>query len=64
MLPSQLSTFRRFPSGIQHIDIRDRDGSLLAYGFRVPDTLVPILVDSDKHLPQLNTHQQRKIDPQ
>jgi len=48
---------------MEHLEIRDRDGCLLTYRFRVPNTLVKSLVDSDKHLPELNTHHQRKIDP-
>jgi len=41
-----------------------KDGSLLAYLFRIPDFLVQQLVETDQQLPEIDTHHQRKIDPQ
>jgi len=58
MAPSELPTFRRLPSAIEHVEIRDKDGTLLAYCIRIPNPLVQRL------LPETDTHCQRKIDPQ
>jgi len=63
MLPSKLTTFKKFLSDGKHVEIRDSDGCLLAYRFPIPDTLVQSLVETDKELPEINTHCQRKIDP-
>src|SRR5437868_8439528 len=63
MLPSQLSTFKRFPSTIEHVEILDKDGCLLAYRFKIPNTLVQSLVETDKYLPEINTYHQRNLDP-
>lgn len=53
MLPSELSTFRILLPTIEHVEIQDKDGSLLAYRFRIPDSLVQGLVETDQQLPEL-----------
>ena len=47
----QLASCRRFPSAAEHLEIRDPDGNLLAYGLRIPEFLVEGLEDSDSELP-------------
>ena len=63
MRNSQLSSFRRFKSGPEHLEIRDKDAYLLAYRLRILYFLVEGLVETDTLLPEIDVHQQRKIDP-
>ncbi|RPB18341.1 hypothetical protein L211DRAFT_875760 [Terfezia boudieri ATCC MYA-4762] len=63
MQNSKLSTFHKFKSGSEHLEIRDKDSCLLAYHFKIPFFLVDGLVESHELLPELEIHHQRKIDP-
>ena len=55
----ELSTFRRFQSTPEHLEIRDPDGNLLAYRLRIPEFLVEGVQDRDLELPK---HYNQKAD--
>jgi len=57
-----LSTFQCFPSTQPHLEIRDKDGCLLAYRYPIPLPLVQSLVKSDSLLPSSTIHHARKAD--
>jgi len=58
-----LSTFQRFPSTIPHLEIRDKNGYLLAYRFKIPQVLVDTLVETNAMLPPTPIHHECKADP-
>lgn len=45
------------------MEIRDKDGCLLAYRFKIPQSLVEVLTETDALLPATQTHHKRKADP-
>ena len=58
-----LSTFQQFESSIPHLEIRDKDGCLLAYRFKISQVLVDTLVETNSMLPPTPTHHEHKADP-
>ena len=55
------STFQRFEPTIPHLEIRNKDGCLLAYRFKIPQFQIPqllvdTLVETDTILPPTPTH--------